>query len=60
MFKCNKCHKVTKSREKQERVVVEKRDKEYWNGYKTSQGWEIKKEIFVCESCAEEIKRNTI
>lgn len=61
MFKCDICHKTTKSSEKQNKKVVETRDKTYHyvdkNGKeKTSQGTEIVKEIKVCDECMEKIK----
>ena len=54
MFKCDKCGKITKPREKQTKKVVEKRDKIYTNGDKESTGKEIVKEINLCEECAKE------
>jgi hypothetical protein len=55
MFKCEKCGKISNPGETSNKVVVEKRDKTY--RYKkdkvemTSHGWEIKKEIIVCDEC---------
>jgi len=51
MFKCGRCGKTTESREKENRVVVAKRDTTYSNDGKNSSGWEIKKEISVCDRC---------
>ena len=58
MFKCGMCKKSSKPREMATVKVVEKRVKEYvqkdeyGNPGKESQGWEIVKEIKVCQSCA--------
>ena len=54
MFKCEKCKCITNPREKENKVVVNKRVKTYTNDGKTSEGWEIEKEIKVCEKCNEE------
>jgi hypothetical protein len=42
-------------REKQNKVVVERTEKEYLNanGEVVGNGWEIKKEIVMCKSCRE-------
>jgi len=51
MFKCTLTGKQTKPGEKAFYVVVEKRDRIYLNaeGEEVSRGWEIVKEIKVCE-----------
>ena len=54
MFRCDKCGKVTKPREKQTKKVIKERDKVYFNGYKQTTGKEIVKEINFCEKCAKE------
>jgi hypothetical protein len=51
MFKCQMCGKTTKAREPMTKIVAEKRDKEYSNGGK---GWEIVREIAICQSCNKE------
>ncbi len=55
MFRCEKCNKVSMPREKSNKVVIEKRDKtySYKKGYeeRTAHGWEIQKEITVCNEC---------
>lgn len=62
MFICSKCGKCTKAREKQTKVVKEKRDQEYFNDVflkrkkrtvtKHTTGWEIVSEMIICNSCA--------
>lgn len=49
MFICENCGRVTNSREKMTRKVVETREKEYPNGGK---GFETVREIALCENCA--------
>ena len=61
MFKCEKCGKVTQPGDKINKKVVETREREYTSIigydkndkpiYKTSTGWEIVKEINVCDNC---------
>ena len=56
MFKCEICHKTSKSGEKQNKKVVEVRDKVYYyidksGKEKQSHGTEIVKEIKVCDKC---------
>lgn len=51
MFHCEKCKKVTVSKEKENKVVVSKRAKTYINEGRTTQGWEIEKEIKLCSNC---------
>jgi len=51
MFKCEICSRITKPREKCHKVVAETRTRYYPSG---SQGWEIVREIGVCESCYED------
>jgi len=65
MFNCGRCGRTTDLGEKGSLIVTEKRDKEYQpkdrhgnlitdrNGASiTTKGWEIVKEIRVCEKCA--------
>lgn len=52
MFNCEICKKTSKAGEKQYKIIVEAREVVYENGTK---GWEIVKEISVCETCS---KRN--
>lgn len=57
MFKCELCGKTTKAGEKQTKKVIETRNKIYSNilpngKEKISDGYEIVKEINVCEECA--------
>jgi len=56
MFRCKKCGKVSKPREKSVRVVVETRPKDYFTVIGGVQvllgsGSEIVKEITVCKDC---------
>lgn len=57
MFKCELCGKTTKPGEKQIKKIVAKRDVKYSNilpngKEKISDGYEIVKEINICEECA--------
>lgn len=57
MFKCGICGEITKAGEKQNKKIVETREKEYVYVNKhgkevTSKGSEIVKEINVCEKCS--------
>ncbi len=59
MFKCDKCGKITRPREKQTKKVVKTRDKTYTytdkfdrNQIKFKENAEIVKEISLCEDCA--------
>ena len=65
MYKCQKCNKTTTPHEKCNKVVVETRDKEYINEYenkwgnkkqKITNGYEIAKEINVCDECYSKMK----
>ena len=49
MYNCELCSRTTKPRVPQHRVVVEKRLK--------AKGWEIAKELAVCLSCKESLKK---
>ena len=56
MFRCEKCGKVTKAGEKQNKKVIRTRNKTYTytdkhGNEKTSKGKEIVKEINICEEC---------
>lgn len=56
MYRCEICKKTTKSGEKQNKKVIETREKIYHyigkdGKEKTSKGTEIVKEINVCEKC---------
>ena len=60
MFNCEKCGETSKPREKQTKVVLEKRVIDYGipskkDKTKSAVGWEVVKEINVCERCAKEI-----
>lgn len=50
MFICEQCKKQTAAREKQFKKVIDSRPKRYSNG---GEGWEIVKEISVCNKCVE-------
>jgi hypothetical protein len=57
VFKCGKCNKLSAPGEKQKRVVVQKRQRNYTNynprvkQEKVTVGWEIVKELGLCSSC---------
>ena len=53
MFRCQKCKKVSKPREKAEKEVVEIREREYKNeiGEMIGVGTEIVKELWICAAC---------
>lgn len=58
MYKCEICHKTTKSKEKQNKKIIETRKKIYHyidksGKEQTSDGTEIVKEINVCEKCSQ-------
>lgn len=58
MYRCDICGKVTKSGEKQNKKIVETRDKIYnyrdkYGKERVAKGTEIVKEINVCKKCAE-------
>jgi len=53
MFKCEHCGQQSKPREKQFTKIVNFRKKYYDEG---TEGWEIVKEIKVCERCKNETK----
>lgn len=55
MFKCEKCKKVSKSKEKAYKKVIQTRPKEYTNdnGVVIGKGYEAVKEITVCQTCME-------
>mgnify|MGYP004606900099 CR=1 FL=1 len=57
MFKCELCGKTTKAGEKQTKKIIQTRDVKYSNilpngKEKISDGYEIVKEINICEECA--------
>ena len=66
MFKCEKCNKITAPNEKQHKIITKTRPREYINKYykkgqeyeKITEGFEIEKEINVCEKCYEEVKED--
>lgn len=66
MFKCEKCNQISKPSEKLHKITTKTRPREYINEYykkgqkiiKTTEGFEIEKEINVCEKCYEELKEN--
>lgn len=59
MYICDKCKSNSKPREAQCHLVVQTRKKSYQNKYKTkkgyrtktSEGWEIVKELNLCGDC---------
>jgi len=54
MYKCQLCNSQIGPHNRQYRIVVEKREKEYHNGddgERVSQGWEIVRELVVCSDC---------
>ena len=53
MFRCNKCEMNSKPKEKPNKVVAETRKRLYYDSYKELEGvgWEIVKEIFLCNRC---------
>ena len=60
MFRCQRCGNVTRSREKETKVVIEYRKKIYKQASTkrdtriiTTHGFEIVKEIRICNKCAE-------
>jgi hypothetical protein len=53
MFKCQGCKTVQQPHSKPKRVVTEKRQVTYNNMGQISKGWEIVKEIVLCEVCYE-------
>jgi len=50
MYKCEQCGRNSNAGEKQYKKIVAKREKRYSNG---GVGWEIIKEISVCNKCKE-------
>lgn len=74
MYRCEGCKRVTEPGGKQNRVVIEKREKIYSfidsveasfgkkiyssNDKNISKGWEIVKEIVVCGKCEKEENLN--
>ena len=63
MFHCDDCDALVPPRTKPNKVIAKKRKKfyEYDEGKKVIQGWEIVKEINICDECYEkrEQKNNT-
>ena len=62
MFKCQKCGKITQKGEKQHKKIIATRNKiyQYLDKYgqeRTAKGWEIEKEINICEKCVESENR---
>ena len=64
MFKCQRCGRTTNPGEKLARRIVETRDKVYTNSFednrgrifkKDSKGYEIIREIGICERCDTEL-----
>lgn len=51
MFKCAGCKVVQPAGTKPNRVVIEKRPMTYSNWGGTSRGWEVVKEVNLCDSC---------
>ena len=66
MFKCERCNKISKPNEKLNKLITKTRPREYINKYykkgqehiKVTEGFEIEKEINLCERCYEEMKNN--
>ena len=57
MYRCDKCHEVTKPGERVNKIVEEKRDKVYeYDGVIIGKGWEVVREIKVCAECAKTVK----
>ncbi len=65
MFKCQRCGKVTAPYENENKVTIIKRPVSYSNMVKNkndrleekiTQGYEIEKEISVCEKCFKEME----
>ena len=60
MFICDLCGCLTEPREKCNKVITETRTKVYDNGFSTSIGWEIVREVRACTVCHDkQRKRNT-
>ena len=65
MFICQKCNKLTDPGKPQNKIVVETREKEYFERNKygklevIGKGFEIVKEINVCENCYLKHRKNT-
>lgn len=56
MYRCERCGKVTKPREKQNKKIIKTRKKIYHNKDKygketVKEGYEIVKEINICDKC---------
>ena len=52
MYKCGICGKQTESGQRSNKIVTEKREKEYrTRDGRTTKGWEIAKEVLTCEKC---------
>ncbi len=55
-YRCEECGKVSKPGEKQNRIVVETREVDYeQKDFTRTKGWEIVREIKVCDKCKLEI-----
>ncbi len=52
-FRCDECDTPQKPRTKPIRHVTKCREREYVHHGKTSPGWEIVAEQFICLECAE-------
>ena len=50
-YRCQICRSRIGPHKCQHRVVVEKRDREYHDGDKVTHGWEIVRELVVCDNC---------
>ena len=61
MYRCQKCNNLSTAKEKQNKLVVETRNVSYTNKVIVNEkpkeiqstGWEIVREIKVCNSCYE-------
>ena len=66
MFKCSRCGRTTNPCEKLTKLVTDTKEKTYYNKFikkgkeieKISHGYEILREIDLCERCAEEKKQS--
>lgn len=57
MFRCSECGKVSEPRQPQNKVVIQRREKIYADG---SKGWEIVKEVALCDECYSESPFKTV
>lgn len=55
MFKCGRCHKISKAGERPTKLVVETRERDYHTEDGITHGSEIVKEITICGKCEEKV-----